>query len=83
MYRVIYNEQSDFYTVYLLDSYTNKEHIVFESKDFKRLSDYISFTLGILRSEIKSAFDYSKQMCHNVVEFGFNKSFTISYRLLN
>lgn len=55
------------------------EHTHFESQDVDAIKQYLTQIVGVNNSEFEDALDYSKRMGHNVIEFGYNNMFTISY----
>jgi hypothetical protein len=55
------------------------EQLHFQSQDIDAIKQYLNEVIGVTNAEFEDALDYSKRMEHNVMEFGYNNMFVISY----
>jgi hypothetical protein len=83
MIKIIYNDRRHDYSIYEYNSNSGKDLMIFESRDITKIFNYAIQHLGIREIEFNNAIDYLNRMKHTVMEFGINKTLTVTYNLDN
>ena len=80
MYKIVWNENRNSFTVFQMSFSSGKEKEIFYTKDTESLASFMS-QIGITRDEINYALDTMDREHHNVMEFGVQKKLVLTYNL--